>query len=348
MLPLDSTTNENVLLVTGLINLGALTVSSAFYNEIDGWTPYLVTSQAVGDNNSFSLKGLFSMDEPYLTPKQVPPNTTPPIIPHAMTDKKQMAVPLVILISIAISLGIVFLLVLLAMSIVYFKRKTGQKAIPQIKPPRYYNKTPDSPDAILAMLKEKTPNDFKEKGELTQLHNMTKPDDQSFLSFVPIAAVSSATRRAPLPPTHTYRQSHSYRSIFGSLSRKTGSFNNIGAAIIKTKTTSSSGSFSKPLTDAHHASNISSFYSNEYTNRQMTESPTSFHRSSEIGIAIKEGNNRSTVTTTNIFTNNPSQSNVHHSNIPTPTSAVSSQSEDVRWTTTPVANMSTAVVNLYR
>lgn len=353
----DPTTKKNILLATGSINLGAYNVSSAFYDENEEeWIPYLLTSNTNEHSNSLSLKGLFYMDEPYLAPtkaKKPPENST--------ASKEPLPVPLVILVSIAISLSIIFLLVALAMLIAYLKRKRNRSISPKNKPNTYYSGPPASPEAILAMLKVKSPNDekyatknhTKPGKEATQtIYNMTNSADQvdrSISSFmIPVAAVSGATRQAPSPPTRTYRQPHNYRTLLGPFSRKSASFNNLTATEPKRKTKKRSSTLPAAVNTTQRDSELSSFYNSEYTNRKISESPTSFdtlpspYRNFEIGVAVKEGNSRSIITTTDMVRDEDLVHSPFTPNSTSPMSGFSGQSESLKWTPKPTGNMSHA------
>ncbi|KAI8988035.1 cortical protein marker for cell polarity-domain-containing protein [Mycotypha africana] len=129
--------SKGILLASGYLNLGSFGyVSAAFYNGT-AWVPYLVTSNADGSIDG-SLSSLFHMPLPVILNE----------------NKGYLPKPLVILVAIAISLGIVFLIVLLAMLILFFKRKRDAKVNPQMNPATYYNKPPMSPDSLLATLKQ--------------------------------------------------------------------------------------------------------------------------------------------------------------------------------------------------
>lgn len=62
--------------------------------------------------------------------------------------------PIVILAAIAVSLGIVFLIVLTSMVILYFKRQRESKINPETNPSTFYGKAPRDPQSILATLQD--------------------------------------------------------------------------------------------------------------------------------------------------------------------------------------------------
>lgn len=231
----SSSSSQNALLVSGFINLGTLgNVSAAFFDG-EQWTPYLVTSNANGDMSSSALNSVFYLEQiPFMAPS---------------TNKGSMPTPLVILVSIAISLGIVFLIVLCSMLFVYMKRKRDTKINPQSSPGAYYGKPPRRPESLLAALKaasaapEGDGHDGDEKydkedsgrylqPENQQLYNMSRSisqehlHEQSLTPFNPmvaggggVAAMTTA-RAAPLPPTAHSRsysqQQQQYNTMFGN------------------------------------------------------------------------------------------------------------------------------------
>ncbi|KAK4517550.1 uncharacterized protein ATC70_000890 [Mucor velutinosus] len=232
MLPMTTTnaSSQNALLVSGFINLGMLgNVSAAFFDG-DNWSPYLVTSSANGDTSSSALNSVFYLEQmPFIAPSK---------------NKGSMPTPLIILVSIAISLGIVFLIVLCSMFCVYIKRKRDTKINPQSIPGAYYGKPPRTPESLLAVLKaaaapEGDDHDGDEKEdsrrylqqpENQQLYNMSRSisqehlHEQSLTPFNPtvaggVAAMTTA-RAAPVPPTAHSRsysqQQQQYNNMFGN------------------------------------------------------------------------------------------------------------------------------------
>ncbi|KAI8636887.1 cortical protein marker for cell polarity-domain-containing protein [Parasitella parasitica] len=293
---------QSVLLVSGFINLGELgNVSAAFFDG-DEWTPYLVTSDANGDVSS-GLNSIFYVD-PAL------------FFTSSLNAGGSMAQPLVIIVSIAISLGIVFLIVLLCMLYVYFKRKRDSKINPQTNPNTYYGNPPRSPKDIIASLKANTLDDEKyekedggnEKSrhlqpENQQLYNMSKSLSQERLHEQTLspynntansgAVATTTARAAPLPPTahpRSFAQNpHQHSTNYQSP--------NSNETIISSPAVSHdagrSETFANPYGSSQRSSNNGSFYNNEYTttpNREMFEfrrfSPFNPFRSSEIGLAI--------------------------------------------------------------
>ena len=124
-----------------------------------------------------------------------------------------MATPLVILVAIAVSLGIVFLIVLCTMIVIYMKRKHDSKVNPQTNPASYYGKSPRTPQSLLTMLDttEGPTGDSTEKlhhlgPEAQQFYNMSKSISTDHLHEQPLTpfhhtSAITTTRAAPLPPT---------------------------------------------------------------------------------------------------------------------------------------------------
>ncbi|CEJ03218.1 hypothetical protein RMCBS344292_17206 [Rhizopus microsporus] len=194
-LPVKNTT-QNTLLATGLINLGSLgNVSAAFFDG-QQWTPYLVTSSASADG---FLRSLFYFDIPSIP----------------STIRRFLPAPLVILVSIAISLGIVFLIVLATMCIIFFKRKAESKIDPQNAPEAYYSKPPRSADSVLAALKDENnnnPNYSAEKLDTlepeAQIYSMSRSISTDYLhEQPPTPAMMKPTALSPAPPKLPYNMS---------------------------------------------------------------------------------------------------------------------------------------------
>ncbi|CAO3691119.1 hypothetical protein G6F70_006527 [Rhizopus microsporus] len=194
-LPVKDTT-QNTLLATGLINLGSLgNVSAAFFDG-QQWTPYLVTSSASADG---FLRSLFYFDIPSIP----------------STIRRFLPAPLVILVSIAISLGIVFFIVLATMCIIFFKRKAESKIDPQNAPEAYYSKPPRSADSVLAALKDENnnnPNYSAEKLDTlepeAQIYSMSRSISTDYLhEQPPTPAMMKPTALSPAPPKLPYNMS---------------------------------------------------------------------------------------------------------------------------------------------
>ncbi|KAI8992503.1 cortical protein marker for cell polarity-domain-containing protein [Pilobolus umbonatus] len=197
---LDGSKEKTVVMASGLLNLGSLgNVSAAFLNG-NKWTPYLVVSGE--DDPVDSLSGIFFVDQ------------------YIINNRGQLATPLVILASIAISLGIVFIIVLISMLLVFYKKKNDAKINPQSNPSTYYGKPPRSTQSLMAMLKKaeetddiKLSDNYLEKSlniePETHLYNMSKSFSQEQLhetSAVPVMPVfnpmaMTTARAAPVPPT---------------------------------------------------------------------------------------------------------------------------------------------------
>lgn len=316
MLPVTSNnaSSQNVLLVSGLINLGALgNVSAAFFDGKD-WTPYLVTSNANGDTLGSAVSSVFYLEQiPFLAPSK---------------NTGNMPTPLVILVSIAISLGIVFLIVLCSMIFVYIKRKRDTKINPQSNPGAYYGKPPRTPESLLAALKAATPDDQDRDDEKyekednrhlqpenQQLYNMSRSisqehlHEQSLTPFNPLVtaaaggvAAMTTARAAPAPPTahsrsYSQQQQQQYNTMFGNtttvnynqaqgLNKGAAATTGMAAAATTAATAASNESrhdaarpesFARPYSEIQRDSNTSSFYNNEYTNtREMSEIPSRY------------------------------------------------------------------------
>lgn len=237
MLPVTTTNassslGQNALLVSGFINLGTRgNVSAAFFDG-DNWTPYLVTSSSANGNDastsssSSALNSVFYFEQiPFIAPSN---------------NKGSMPTPLVILVSIAISLGIVFLIVLCSMLFVHIKRKRDAKVNPQSNPGAYYGKPPRTPESLLAALKAASaPQDddggsdekhdsgrYLQQPENQQLYNMSRSisqehlHEQSLTPFNPmVPAAMTTARAAPVPPTahsRSYSQQQQQYNLFGN------------------------------------------------------------------------------------------------------------------------------------
>lgn len=366
----NATNPQNVLLASGFINLGTCNVSAAFYDDKEGWIPYLVTSNSDSTSSSSSLSSLFYMNQPYFATQK---------------PKSYLPKPLVILVSIAASLGIVFFVVLGAMCIVYVKKRRDRKITPQNNPATYYGKPPRSPETLIAMLKENSPNDDKdngaEKSGHEQFYSMAasistdRLQEQNLTPYSPLGATFA--RNAPQPPNHTYQPTNNYQNMFNTPSPTTDTSAASTFAPILTRPES----FARPYSEIQRDSNSSSFYNNDYTSaHEMSEVPRSYSpfnpfRNSEIGVAVSENNTKNNlvgsaaaaaVATAGVAgavassKNNRQQKQhqqqqrgikqqVNYSNIPPPNTSnltVDTQikPEGVRWTTAPAANIGTAIV----
>ncbi|CEP13222.1 hypothetical protein [Parasitella parasitica] len=289
MLPVISSnaSAQSVLLVSGFLNLGELgNVSAAFFDGNE-WIPYLVTSDANGDVSS-GLSSIFYMDPASF-------------FASSLNAGGSMAQPLVIIVSIAISLGVVFLIVLLSMLYIYFKRKRDSKVNPQTNPSTYYGNPPRSPETILASLKahnvdgekyqEKDYNNEKSSHHLQpenqQLYNMSKSLSQERLyeqTLAPynnnMAVAMTTARAAPLPPTAhprpTAQNPNEYSPIFekmttavnhhGSHNNGNNNNDNINSIVLPSPVAlHDTGRSANPYGDSQRSSNNGSFYNNDYT-----------------------------------------------------------------------------------
>ncbi|KAI8138683.1 cortical protein marker for cell polarity-domain-containing protein [Fennellomyces sp. T-0311] len=125
--------DQAVLLATGFLNLGEFgNLSSALYNGTQ-WIPYLTVAAENGSIDA--LQSMFFKS----------------YHPHLNGDS-YLPAPLVVLVSVAAALGIVFLIVLCAMGVLFAKRRREAKVNPAANPATYYGKPPRRPESLLAML----------------------------------------------------------------------------------------------------------------------------------------------------------------------------------------------------
>ncbi|RCI03412.1 hypothetical protein CU098_005698 [Rhizopus stolonifer] len=286
MLPVMDASAQNILLASGFLNLGTYgNVSAAFFDG-KNWIPYLVTSGAQGSSSDVSLGSLFYLDQPYTIIAE--------IIQHFLPR------PVVILIAIACSLGIVFSIASSAIAIIFLKRKRDRKIDPQEHPSTYYGKPPRSPESLLEALKQSSPpedddddmnEDNAEKRPRTEteqetLYNLSKAISSDHLNEQAFGAAAMTTAR-PTPNTHS-RQSSSHNFFYNTnnspVPRK-GSVASIGyggqvalpaaAAAISNKFTSSARpeSFARPYSEIQRDPQPEFLHNNDYTTKEMTEIP---------------------------------------------------------------------------
>ncbi|KAI9498129.1 cortical protein marker for cell polarity-domain-containing protein [Zychaea mexicana] len=125
--------DKAVLLATGFLNLGDLgNLSSALYNGSQ-WIPYLTVASENGSTDALQSV-FFKSYYPHLNPDSYLP------------------APIVVLVSVASALGIVFVVVLFAMGVLFAKRRREAKVNPAANPATYYGKPPRRPESLLAML----------------------------------------------------------------------------------------------------------------------------------------------------------------------------------------------------
>ncbi|OBZ84271.1 hypothetical protein A0J61_07677 [Choanephora cucurbitarum] len=168
ILPVEDVSARNVLLASGYLNLGDYgNVSAAFFDG-SSWIPYLVTSGSTGEA---SLGSLFYLDQPYS------------IIVKAIAH--HLSRPVVILVSIACALAIVFMLAGSAMGLVCIKRKRERKIDPQAHPATYYSKPPRSPESLLAALKQSTPpEDESDDDQVAEKRPEGENDQEAFYNIL--------------------------------------------------------------------------------------------------------------------------------------------------------------------
>ncbi|KAI9283270.1 cortical protein marker for cell polarity-domain-containing protein [Sporodiniella umbellata] len=189
-IPVKHDATQNTLLATGFINLGKMgNVSAAFFDG-KSWIPYLVTSSStplssssLGKSNAL-LSGLFYFDLPHV----------------ASVIKNYLSTSIVILVSIAISLGIVSIIVFITMAIILLKKRSQAKTDPQSDPSTYYGKAPRTAESLLAALKDNgddTNNYSAEKLDTLEpeahIYSMSKAISTDYLS-------DPSVRGTPLSP----------------------------------------------------------------------------------------------------------------------------------------------------
>ncbi|KAF7730690.1 hypothetical protein EC973_001639 [Apophysomyces ossiformis] len=125
--------NSSVLLVTGFLNLGEYGNLSAALYDGSRYLPYLVSS--IGDGSAGNLTSVFFKS-------------------YAINIHRTnyLPTPIVVLISIASSLAIVFAMVLAALGVVFLKRKRDAGVDPSANIAAYYGKPPRRPQSLIAML----------------------------------------------------------------------------------------------------------------------------------------------------------------------------------------------------
>lgn len=215
--------------------------------------------------------------------------------------------------AIAISLGIVFLIVLCAMVIIYVKRKRDSKVNPQTNPSAYYGKPPRTPQSLLTMLKDSSPNDKGDNNhknsmeknhylepETQQFYNMSKSistdhlHEQQLTPFNDTSAMTTA-RAAPQPPTaHSRSIPHNINNNMNSYA-----FSNVApaAAAAAALDASRPESYVRPISEYHRDTESFYYNNNNSSNydgvggREMSEVPgrkDSYNpfRNSDSGLAI--------------------------------------------------------------
>ncbi|KAI8093794.1 cortical protein marker for cell polarity-domain-containing protein [Halteromyces radiatus] len=123
--------SKAVLLATGFLNLGQGNVSAALYNGTN-WIPYLAASAVDGTSGLFSRVFFKSYS-------------------MSVHNTRHLPTPLVILISVASALGVVFVLILSSLMVMFVKRRQEAK-VDCAQPWNYYGKPPQTPEALLEML----------------------------------------------------------------------------------------------------------------------------------------------------------------------------------------------------
>ncbi|KAI9305250.1 cortical protein marker for cell polarity-domain-containing protein [Cunninghamella echinulata] len=129
--------NQSVLLATGFIHLPNGNVSAALYNG-SHWIPYIVASSMDGSPGFFKNVFFKSYN-------------------MSVHNTRYLPFPIVVLISIAAALGIVFVLVLGSLFVLFIKRRQEAKVgdistMNNNNPATYYGKPPHRPESLLALL----------------------------------------------------------------------------------------------------------------------------------------------------------------------------------------------------
>lgn len=203
-----------------------------------------------------------------------------------------MPTPIVILVSIAVALGIVFLIVFCAMFVIYLKRKRDSKVNPQSSPSGYYGKPPRTPQSLLTMLKETSANEDQQidKDDMDhgnnsldkprhfgasteQFYNMSKSISTEHLheqSLTPFnTAIAMTTARAPPPLPTAHARSISNQSNFHQTYPTTAVAINASAGALATTRPES---YARPISEFQR--DTDSFYNQGYTHtREMVEVP---------------------------------------------------------------------------
>lgn len=334
VLPVTSdTSKQNILLASGFINLGELgNVSAAFYDG-QTWIPYLVTSEARNGDSTTALSSLFFLDQPYIaTVIKSKSSPLPPffflISSYFFFSIEYLATPLVILVAIAISLVIVFLIVLGAMIVIFVKRKRDAKVNPQSSPSAYYGKPPRTPQSLLAMLKDTSDDknsdtdeddDIDIKGHsmdksrhllepgTQQFYNLSKSistdhlHEQSLTPFNGGAVAMTTARAAPSPPTAQSRSISSTQNAFHTMPHAPAPAALTGSALAGAMAAARPESYARPISEYQRDSEAyynnpnyaTANYSREMAEVPGRQSPYNPFRNSEIGVAIDGGPNTS-------------------------------------------------------
>lgn len=143
--------DKTVLLAAGFLNLGDYgNLSSALYNG-SAWIPYFSVSSDNGATNTLSNVFFKSYDVDLTRPgKSDMIQVKSTMLTCFMVD--YLPAPIVVLVSVAGALGIVFLIVLCGLCILYAKRRKEAKVNPAGNPASYYGKPPQRPESVLAMI----------------------------------------------------------------------------------------------------------------------------------------------------------------------------------------------------
>lgn len=145
--------DKTVLLAAGFLNLGGYgNLSSALYNG-SAWIPYLSVSSDNGATNTLSNVFFKSYDVDLTRPgKWDGGNKGAKVNKLTCIMLDYLPAPIVVLVSVAGALGIVFLIVLCGLCILYAKRRKEAKVNPAGNPASYYGKPPQRPESVLAMI----------------------------------------------------------------------------------------------------------------------------------------------------------------------------------------------------
>ncbi|KAI9276472.1 cortical protein marker for cell polarity-domain-containing protein [Umbelopsis sp. AD052] len=129
----DVLSKGGLIMVTGQLDINGYGDASAALFDGTQFHPYLTTAALNGSTGS--IRSMFFG------------SCCPDI-----GEKNYLPVPIVILISIAIALGLVFFVVLGALLIMYLKRRKEVNTLPKGAPEAYIGKPPRRPQSLLAML----------------------------------------------------------------------------------------------------------------------------------------------------------------------------------------------------
>ncbi|KAI9310813.1 cortical protein marker for cell polarity-domain-containing protein [Dichotomocladium elegans] len=317
--------DKGVLVASGLLNLGAYgNLSSAIYNGSQ-WIPYLTVASEDGSVDSLSRMFFKSYD-------------------INLYGTAYLPMPIVVLVSIAGALGIVFAIVLCTLCLLFIKRKRESKVNPTNSPNSYYGKNPRRPESLLALINASNASDtaFNPKKGLSE--DSPVSDDQSFHAIgreVKPEMIESHTDRANIATvtgitavaaaaTAGAETKHSYsrepQSPTAARSAAAGS-----TAISERPTVSNDAPSAGPLA-----------FSN------VSYNPYNPFRSSSVGVAISNNQADSEINSNAASADGAYASRTLMKNVPQASflnsAPMPQATSNVRWTNAPAAEMSTAAI----